>query len=506
MPSKNSIDRKKVLRELPLLAGLAPELLGELTRGSRSATFQRGETIYRPGDPANEMYVLLSGQVKLALSSNRGNEKVIDVLEAGRSFGEAELFGARVYLAGAVAVKPAQLLCIAGEHVRRIMTADPRVAERIIMGLAHRQTQMEAELAASHFYSGSHRLLEFFLWLAGPDRDLTEETQVTLSISKRLLASRFDMQPESLSRALRDLTRAGLIAVDKSRISLRNDKIARYLADEASPHSIILPESLRLPHAMGNGYAIISSPSCAVKPGGDVPPSCDAINKAGRQRMLSQRMAKSWLMLERGVMSRRARLILKQSMDLFDSQMIELDALAISAESRATRGELSAVWRPYRALLDSEPSQEAAQELFSMNEEVLAAAQNLTLSFEKADGTPRGKLINLAGRERMLSQRAAKFFMFRNMGVQVSKCQTELKRTDEEFSVALVELASATQNQPKIKDELEKVARHWSTLQSTIASDDASGFPPAARKVFTASENLLQRMDTAVNLYAGLPG
>jgi hypothetical protein len=221
--------------------------------------------------------------------------------------------------------------------------------------------------------------------------------------------------------------------------------------------------------------------------------------------MLSQRMAKSWLMLERGVMSRRARLILRQSMDVFEGQMAELDALAAGAESRAARSELDAVWKPYRALLESPPSRDAAQELFSLNEEVLAAADNLTLCFEKADGTTHGRLVNLAGRERMLSQRAAKFFMFRNMGIHVSKCRDELERTDAEFSATLDRLVSTAPKQPKIRDELEKVARHWNVLQSALARHDDEIFSPTARKVFTASENLLQRMDTAVNLYAEMP-
>jgi len=505
MPSKNDIDRNDVLRTLPLFAGLVPELLGELTRGSHNATFQRGQAVYRAGDLADAMYVVLAGQVKLALSSNRGQEKVIDVIDAGRSFGEAELFGTHSYLAGAQAVKPTQLLCIGGEHIRRIMTLDPRVTERIINGLAHRQIQMEAELAASHFCSGSQRLLEFLLWLAGPDRTPAGDTQVTLNISKCLLASRLDMQPETLSRVLRNLTEAGLIAVDKNHISLRNAKIARYLADEPSARSIILPERLRLPHAKGTGYAVVHAASGAVEQDADIRPFRDAINKAGRQRMLSQRMAKSWLMLERGVMSRRARLILRQSADMFDSQMAELDALPGSAESRTACTELGEVWRPYRALLASQPSRDTAQDLFDMNEGVLAAADKLTLSFEKADGTPQGKLVNLAGRERMLSQRAAKFFMFRNMGIQVSASRAELKRTHDEFSTALVKFAAATRGQPKIKDELEKVARHWNTLQSAMANHDHLPFAPIARKVFATSENLLQRMDTAVNLYTGLP-
>ncbi len=505
MPFESDVDRKRVLKALPLFAKLPADLIGELSLGSRSATFIRGETIFRSGDPAKEMFVLLSGQVKLSLSSNRGSEKILDVIGAGRSFGEAELFGPRVYLAGAEAVKPSQLLCIAGESVRRVMAMDHRVAERIVSILAYRQIQMEAELAASHFCYGSHRLLEFFLQLAGPNLAQTGETRVTLGISKRLLASRFDMQPETLSRALRDLTAAGLIAVDKTHISLKNANIARYLDNESSAQSIILPERLRMPHTGENGYAVVSSVSNAFEQIAEVPPTRETINKAGRQRMLSQRMAKSWLMLERGVMSRRARLIIEQSIEMFDRQMIELATEVSDTECRAACAELQQVWQPYRKLLDSEPTQKGAQELFSVNEDVLAAAQHLTLSLERADGTPLGKMVNLAGRERMLSQRAAKLFMFRNMGIQVSRCQDELQHTQDEFSSTLAKLSLTTHDQPKIKNELDKVAQHWDALQSAMTSSSELSFSPIARKVFTTSENLLQRMDTAVNLYAGLP-
>ncbi|MCF8178757.1 MAG: type IV pili methyl-accepting chemotaxis transducer N-terminal domain-containing protein [Sulfuritalea sp.] len=506
MQFENSSSRKKILKEIPLFAKLPAELIGDLVRASRSANVQRGQTIFVSGDPAKEMFVLLSGQVKLALSSNRGSEKILDVIGAGRTFGEAELFGPQVYLASAEAVKSAQLLCINGETIRRVIRNDQHFAGCIVSILAHRQIQMEAELAASHFCYGSHRLLEFFLQLAGPNRPGTGETQLTLSISKRLLASRFDMQPETLSRALRDLTAAGLITVDKAHIRLKNAPIEKYLDDDSSTQQIILPKRLRLPPTGDNGYAVVSTAPIAVDQAAEVRPLRDAINTAGRQRMLSQRMAKSWLMLERGVMSRRARMILRQSIDMFDRQIAELSAVESDAECRSTCNQLVKIWQPYRKLLDSDPSQTGAQELFSLNEEVLAIAQHLTLSLEIADGTQQGKLVNLAGRERMLSQRAAKLFMFRNMGIQESRCRDELQHTQKEFSTTLAALRSSTRDQPRIKHELDKVAQHWNALQSAMTSDHEEGFSPVARKVFTTSENLLQRMDTAVNLYAGLPG
>ena len=67
----------------------------------------------------------------------------------------------------------------------------------------------------------------------------------------------------------------------------------------------------------------------------------DAINKAGRQRMLSQRMGKAWLALVHGVEPTAAQQVLDKSMALFDRQLAELKAFAPSAEIRDTYGKLA---------------------------------------------------------------------------------------------------------------------------------------------------------------------
>ncbi|MDP3511348.1 MAG: type IV pili methyl-accepting chemotaxis transducer N-terminal domain-containing protein [Sulfuritalea sp.] len=497
---------KKALGELSLFVDLAPEQLGELVAATRCIACEKDQPIYRAGDSVNEMYVLLSGQVTLSLSSNRGNEKVIEVLGAGQSFGEAELFASDPCLVAAVATKPSQLLGIRREGLCQVMAADPRLALRLMGVLARRQVDMETELAARHFCSGSRRLLDFILQLAGPNRDLVGETTVTLAVSKKVLASRFDMQPETLSRTLRDLADSGLIVVDGSRIRLRNSAVARYLDDEVLPQPVNFPNLRRLPRLAGNGCARAASTLAARSQARDSRSYCDSINQAGRLRMLSQRMAKSWLMLETGLLARQSRLILRQSMDAFGGQLLALEARANGAESAAAMAELARLWPRYQALLDADPSRQAARDLFGINEDVLQAAQCLTLSFEQADGTRKGQLINLAGRERMLSQRVAKFFMFRHMGIKSAQCRVELDDASQEFSAALVELTSVAQDSsPVILGELESVAEHWNTMQSTLVLRNGNDFAPTARKLFTTSENLLRRMEAAVDLYARLP-
>jgi len=230
--TQGDIAIERALQEFPLFADLAPGHLGELLGGARSTSFLRGQAIYRAGDSARWLHVLLSGQVKLALSCDQGNEKIIDVVEAGRCFGEAELFSPHPCRADAVAVRPSQVLGIAREDLCRVMTMDGRVAMRLMKALAQRQLEMEAELATTDFRSASRRLLDFLVSQAGPGRDRGGETLVTLSVSKQLLAARFNMQPETLSRKLRNLARDGLISVDGRCIRLKNTMIDRYLAGE----------------------------------------------------------------------------------------------------------------------------------------------------------------------------------------------------------------------------------------------------------------------------------
>lgn len=91
------------------------------------------------------------------------------------------------------------------------------------------------------------------------------------------------------------------------------------------------------------------------------------------------------------------------------------------------------------------------------------------------------------------------------MSIHVSKCRSELETAHQEFSSALIELASAARDKPRITAELERVATHWQDLQPTMTLQDDSKFASTASRIFTTSELLLRRMDAAVKLYAELP-
>ncbi|MBI5790955.1 MAG: type IV pili methyl-accepting chemotaxis transducer N-terminal domain-containing protein [Rhodocyclales bacterium] len=491
---------RKALGELSLFADLAPRHLDELVQGTCNVIYQKGQAVFRAGDVVSHLHVLVSGQVKLSLSCRRGNERVLELLNPGQAFGQAELFVPRPYLVSATAVKPSHVLAIRRDTLFRVMADDPRISRRVIEILAQRQLETEADLVAQHSWSPGQRLLGYLLELAGPHRDATGETLVTLETSKKVLASRFDMQPETLSRNLRDLSDAGLIVVQRNRVLLRNGEIDRHLLTNPDPRTIDIDSVRRVSTRNGN-----SNEAWHQGCNRESWTRCGWINGAGRQRALSQRMAKSWLMLEQGLLARQSRLILRQSVNLFDSRLKELEAQTAGTENQATCAELARLWPRYRTLLEMAPNSGDAHKLFAINEEVLDVADQLARGFAATEGTRKGLLVNLAGRGRMLSQRAAKHFMFRQMGIRVASCRSRLDEANAEFSATLGQLRGAVKDAPGLAAKLESSLNLWQLFRSAMEVRNPTEFPQVARRVFRISEDLLNRTDAMVEACVGLP-
>jgi nitrate/nitrite-specific signal transduction histidine kinase len=232
----------------------------------------------------------------------------------------------------------------------------------------------------------------------------------------------------------------------------------------------------------------------------------DAINKAGRQRMLSQRMGKAWLALLQGVEKASAQVVLDKSMALFDRQLVELKAFAPNADIQSTYSALEAAWLDYKtALVGKAPSREAAPALLQLDAKVLALAHLGTQQYEAAQAKPVGKLVNVAGRQRMLSQRMAKFYLANALPVDAKFAVTEIAKARVEFTGAMEVLRNAPEATPRIQDELTLADGQWVFFDAALQRLDAgTQRPKSMTEVFVASENLLSVMDRVTGLYAAV--
>lgn len=226
----------------------------------------------------------------------------------------------------------------------------------------------------------------------------------------------------------------------------------------------------------------------------------DAINKAGRQRMLSQRMVKAYLALGLQVKATEASRVMDHSMALFDRQLVELKSFAPTPQIKETYTQLEIQWSALKSLLvGAAPSAANAAKLLPQDGAVLALANTGTQQLEQSYGKPAGKLVNVAGRQRMLSQRMAKYYLALTWGVDGATAGAEIDKARTEFAQALDILRNAPEATNDIRQELALADAQWVLFGAALhAKPSATG----ASNVFAASENLLIVMDKVTSLYS----
>jgi probable addiction module antidote protein len=233
----------------------------------------------------------------------------------------------------------------------------------------------------------------------------------------------------------------------------------------------------------------------------------EAINKSGRQRMLSQQLAKCYLQIGQSIDTTRSKQIFEASLALFEQQLIELKVFAPTQDIKAVLTNLEQAWGSYKnVLVDASPNQRDAKLVLTINEDILVMAQESTDQLEKYSRTAAGKVVNLAGRQRMLSQRMAKFYQALNWGVATPDTMARLAAARREFMDSLAVLTGFSKNTPDIRSELEVGKQQWAIFDKALNSNFSSIGKKSlvASNVATLSERLLEVMDRVTCLYTRL--
>lgn len=203
---------RNILSHIPLFHTLAPKHLDQIVAETKEIRLNKGEVLFRKGAPALGFYVVTFGQIKLGITSPQGNEKVVEIIGARQSFGEAAMFLSTVYPVTAEALADSLILYVSRKSVDQLLTQDPTFAHAMLAGLSFRLHSLIHDVESYSMRSSTQRVIGYLLQQC-PEQP-RGAVEVSLPTSKMVIASRLNLTPETLSRVFHDLAQNGLIEVD----------------------------------------------------------------------------------------------------------------------------------------------------------------------------------------------------------------------------------------------------------------------------------------------------
>lgn len=231
---------------------------------------------------------------------------------------------------------------------------------------------------------------------------------------------------------------------------------------------------------------------------GEITSLAAAINKAGRQRMLTQSMVKDYCLIGQGVNKEQAIGRLQQAIALFDIQLNELKAFAPTEEAHDALIRVENLWHPFKAIVLAPAKREKVSALMAADDDLLTAAHKVVLLLQDISGTAQDRLVNISGRQRMLTQRLAKLYMLRAWGFDNSQVRSDMEQTRNEFKGALAELENARENSSEVNASLADARKQWNLLEHGLNRSNEEMIPLI---VAMSSDKLLVTMNEITGMY-----
>jgi CRP/FNR family cyclic AMP-dependent transcriptional regulator len=221
-----------------ILAGLAanevfgalPEPdLNQLIRRGRIETYPGGVIVFRKGEPANDLMMVLNGRIRLSSVSRQGREVLFDLIGPGRFFGEVALIEGAIRKLDARAAKASAVFMLGRPDVLACLEAHPKIAVRTVHLLCARLSRAMEMLEERTQLGLSSRSARAVLRLAS---EYGDGTRINVKISHTEIAGLVGATRENANRQLCAWCRSGILAFDEGHLVILDQSALRAIAEE----------------------------------------------------------------------------------------------------------------------------------------------------------------------------------------------------------------------------------------------------------------------------------
>jgi CRP/FNR family cyclic AMP-dependent transcriptional regulator len=211
------------LKQNTFLGGLPAAALDALLSKGQECAFERGDFIYRRGDPGNSLMIVLRGRIKLANTNVSGKEVTIDYLAAGDVFGETSALDGRERAVDATALESADIFVIPSRVLLPTLLAHPDAMLAVIRVLCER-SRAGAAIIEDNTLKMRARTARGLLRLARQRGHKGAGGLLQLIISQEELGKYLDLTRGNVNRQLATLKNAGHIRIQGTEITIVDEK------------------------------------------------------------------------------------------------------------------------------------------------------------------------------------------------------------------------------------------------------------------------------------------
>lgn len=214
-----SIPMVNHLLGLPLFDRLNDAALERIAASVSEVSAPSGTFIFRRGDSCRGLYIVITGQVKLALQAAQGSEKVVELVGPGGLFGEIAILLNRPHVLTAATLADTRLAHLSKATVLAELERTPQFTRGMVASLSHRLQRLIGALEDCMLRSGAERVMGYLLNRV-PSDTVNDNAIVTFPTKKGVIASQLNLTHEHFSRILHELFTEGLIEVEGSNVRI----------------------------------------------------------------------------------------------------------------------------------------------------------------------------------------------------------------------------------------------------------------------------------------------
>lgn len=216
------------LKSIAYFSGLSPTELDSVRKSIFEKTVENGEIILLEGEPAEALYFVISGVVKVFKTSAEGKEQILHLVHPGESFNDVPVFDGGPNLGSAEAMGPVVLYGIRKSDLKVVLREHPQVTLNMLQVLSQRVEHLVSLVENLSFRHVTGRVAKILLEHVG------DGTGRRPRLTHQEMAAMAGTAREMISRSLKILEEEGTIRLDRHRIVITDREALREIAGVAA--------------------------------------------------------------------------------------------------------------------------------------------------------------------------------------------------------------------------------------------------------------------------------